>query len=212
MPWILDIFLIILGLAAGVGSFVSGRDSLYKLFLGLTIGFLSYLVLSYQIELWNMISPSQLNEYQLFISTHATAVLSTMLLSIPVLWIIFMLNSRISIESYKWSPSHIMLWLLLPIFLIGILANLSSGSILSGNSFWKLVFIFFENSILFQTFQKLPWVIFLLLGFLVFYKSLFLITFAFGQWLYRDVILEIFRGWKAERIKKSQHDAEIYDE
>ena len=68
------------------------------------------------------------------------------------------------------------------------------------------------GSLLFQTFQKLPWAIFLLLGFLIFYKSLFLILIAFGEWIYTVVFPEIFRGWKDEKTKKKESHEETPEE
>lgn len=114
-----------------------------------------------------------------------------------------MVQQRLSIFIHEKSPSHILLGLLLPIFLVGILANLSQGKILSQSPFWKKVFSFFSESLLFQTFEKLPWIIFLILGFLIFYKSLFLIIIAFGKWIWEEVFPEFFRGWKNKKTKKS---------
>ncbi len=205
----LDIILLFLGISTGVGSFLTGSDSLYKLFFGLIIGFLTYLVVSYQIEITNYLSPAFLNNYQLFISKHSTAVLSFTLLMIPALWLIFMLNPRFHIQTQKGSISQILLWILLPIFLVGIFSHLSSGSILSESETWKKIFSFMEQSWLYQVFHKLPWWIFLLLWFLIFYKSIFLLTLAFFTWFFQHIILQYFRSWKPwKKENASQEEQE----
>lgn len=195
----LDIFLVVLGALAGIWAYFSGSDSLYKLFLGLIIGFLMYLVVVGQIELAQHLSLVDQDSYQRFLSKHATGILSLLLLLIPVLGIIFMINSRLKIVTRSHSLSQMLLGLLLPIFLIGMLANLWNGSILTESAIWQKIFDFLSGSGLYRTFQKLPWTLFLLLAFLVFYKSLFLILYAFFSWLWRDVILEFFRSWNEEK-------------
>ncbi len=193
---LLDIILLILGLSAGAWAFLNWSDSLYKLFLWLIIWFLSYLVISYQVQITTYLSPALLDGYQSFLSKHSIGILSLSLLSIPILWIFFMLHPRLTIESRPKSISHILLWLLLPIFLIGILSHLAQGSVLSDNATWGKIFTFFEGSWLYQVFQKLPWGIFLLLWFLIFYKSIFLLLAAFLIWLWKDVIFLYFKDWK----------------
>lgn len=203
---LLDIILIFLGLSAGIGSFITGTDTLFKLFFGLIIGFLSYLVVSYQIELTSYIDEKIWDGYQSFLAEHALLILSIGIILIPIMWLFFMLQQRLSIYIHEKSPSHLLLGILLPFFLIGILANLAGGEILQKSEIWKKIFDFFSESLLFQTFQKLPWAIFLLLWFLIFYKSLFLILIAFAQWIYKVVFPEFFRGWKDKKTKKSWDD------
>lgn len=208
---LLDIILLCLWLAAWVGAFLWWSDSLYKLFLGLIIWFLSYLVVSYQIEITTYLSPTLLDWYQKFLSEHSIGILSLALLSIPLLGVLFMLHPRIIIETRPKSSSQLLLGLLLPIFLIGILSLLSDSSILSDSNSWKKVFDFFEGSGLYQIFQKLPWGIFLILAFLIFYKSIFLLLSAFCTWLWKDVISHFFKDWK-EKHKKTLHTNEEIDE
>lgn len=195
----LDIILICLWTAAGAGAFLSGSDSLYKLFLGLIVWFLMYLVVACQVELTRHLSPAHLDGYQKFLSLHSTSILSLLLLLIPILGIFFMLNPRLKIVTKARSLSQILLWLLLPVFLIGILSYLANGSILTESAMWQKVFSFFQGSGLYNIFQKLPWGIFLLLAFLVFYKSLFLLLIAFFTWFWREVILQFFKSWNEEK-------------
>lgn len=209
--WLLDIILLWLGLSAGIWAFLWWHDSLYKLFFGLIIGFLSYLVISYQIEITTYLSPSLLDGYQKFISSHSVWILSIALLSIPMLGIFFMLHPRISIATRKNSLSQVLLWLLLPIFLIGILSLLSSNSILSDSTAWIKIFSFFEWSWLYGIFQRLPWWIFLLLAFLIFYKSIFLLLSAFIMWIWNDVISHYFKDWKKDK-KKTPSSEEALEE
>lgn len=209
---LLDIILIFLGLSAGIGSFLTGTDTLFKLFFGLIIGFLSYLVVSYQIELTGYIDERLWDGYQTFLAKHALTILSIGIILIPVMGLFFMLQTRLSMFIHEKSPSHLLLGLLLPFFLIGILANLAGGKMLQKSEMWQKIFDFFSESLLFQTFQKLPWAIFLLLWFLIFYKSLFLILIAFGEWIYTVVFPEIFRGWKDEKTKKKESHEETPEE
>ena len=209
--WILDLILLSLGIFAGVGAFLTGSDSLYKLFLGLIVGFLLYLVVSCQIEVTNFLSPALLNSYQSFLAKHATGVLSFSLLMIPILGLIFMLYSGLKIRTRKKSITQLLLGLLLPIFLIGIFAHLADGSILSESEAWKKIFNFLGQSGLFQVFHKLPGWIFLLLGFLIFYKSLFLLVMAFFAWFFKHVILQYFTSWKKWDKKSSPEKVEEED-
>jgi hypothetical protein len=212
--WILDIILLLLWAAAWIWTFISGSDSLYKLFLGLIIWFLMYLVVAGQVEITLMTLPRLHDWYQNFLLHYATWVLTTLLVLVPILGIFFMLNPRIIFVTRKKSISQLLLWLLLPIFLIGILAYLADTSILSESLPWQRVFEFLESSGLYQIFKRLPWVIFLLVGFLVFYKSLFLLIIAFSQWLYKELILQFFKSWKEEKNlkKNSLADNENFEE
>jgi len=203
---LLDIILLWLWFSAGIWAYLWWSDSLYKLFLGLIIGFLSYLVVSYQIELSNYMPLIEQNWYQKFLSKHYIGVLTLALLFIPILGVFFMMNPRISILTKSRSLSQILLWILLPIFLIWILSLLSDSSILSDSSAWKKVFDFFAWSWLYQIFQKLPWGIFLLLAFLIFYKSIFLLLSAFCVWLWKDVISLYFKDWREKHKKTSSED------
>lgn len=205
--WFLDILLLCLWAAAWVWAFLSGSDSLYKLFLGLIIGFLMYLVLAGQVEITRYLSPSEYDWYQVFLAENATWLLTLLLLFVPILGLFFMLNSRLSFASKPKSVSQLLLWLLLPIFLIGMISYLAEGSILSESVMWQKVFSFLEGSGIYNIFRKLPWGIFLLLLFLVFYKSLFLIIFAFFAWLWNDIIKLYFKSWN-EKNKTEQHENE----
>jgi hypothetical protein len=198
---LLDIVFLCLWLAAWVGAFLRWSDSLYKLFLWLIIWFLTYLVISYQVEITSYSSPALLDWYQSFLSKHSVWVLSMALLTIPLLGLIFMFHPRLIIETKPKSISQLVLWLLLPIFLIGILSLLESSSILSDSQAWGKVFDFFSGSWLYGIFQELPWGIFLLLWFLIFYKSILLLLAAFIMWLWRDVISHYFRDWKKRHRK-----------
>jgi len=129
--WILDIILIILWALAWVWAFLSWSDSLYKLFLGLTIGFLMYLVVAGQVELTRYLSPSEYDGYQSFLSNNATWLLTALLLFVPILWIFFMLNRRLIFTTHPKSISQLLLWLLLPIFLVWMISYLAEGSIFS---------------------------------------------------------------------------------
>ena len=209
----LDIILIFLGISAGIGSFITGSDTLFKLFFGLIIGFLSYLVLSYQVELTTFIQPELWDSYQKYLSEHSLPILSSGIAMIPILGIFFMIQQRLSIFIHEKSPSHILMGILLPFFLVGILANLAEGTILKKSETWRNIFDFLSESLLFQTFQKLPWAIFLLLGFLILYKSIFLIIVAFWKWIWEEVFPELFQSWKHKKWKAiSGHEGETTSE
>ena len=205
--WILDIVLLLLWAGAWVWAYLSGSDSLYKLFLGLIIGFLMYLVVAGQVEITTYLSPSEYDGYQIFLADNATFLLTMLLLLVPILGLFFMLNSRLSFTTQAKSISQLLLWLLLPIFLVGMISYLAEGSILSESAMWQKVFSFLEGSGIYNIFRKLPWGIFLLLWFLVFYKSLFLILFAFFAWLWNDIIKLYFKSWN-EKEKTEQHENE----
>ncbi|MDA9128881.1 hypothetical protein N9J72_00195 [Candidatus Gracilibacteria bacterium] len=203
---LLDIFLVGAGLAAGFLSFFSGTDSLYKLFIGLIIGFLVYALIASQVELTDALSPAVYNTYQSFLASNKTGVLSLALLAVPFLGIFFMLHPKLTYHSQVKSPSHLLLGLLLPVFLIGILAFLGSGSLLSENATWQRIFDFFTNSGIYRLFQTLPWAIFALLMFLIFYKSFFILLVAFLSWIWNTIILEFFKSWNEEkkRVKEKR--------
>ncbi len=202
--WILDVILIILWALAWIGAFLSGSDSLYKLFLGLIIGFLMYLVVAGQVEVVNLLSPSQYDWYQNYLAKNATFTLTMLLLFVPILGIFFMLNSRLSFRTRPKSISQLLLGLLLPIFLIGMIAYLAEWSILSNSAMWQAVFDFLSHSWIYNIFKKLPWVIFILLAFVIFYKSIFLLIWAFFIWFWNEVIKSYFTNWDDEK-KKEKH-------
>lgn len=208
---LLDILLVFSGITAWFFSFISGTDSLYKLFLGLIIGFLLYALIASQVELTEYISAWELNTYQTFLASRKTGVLSLALLAVPFLWIFFMLHPRISIHSVPKTPSHLLLGILLPIFLLWILAFLGSGSLLSESPTWQKIFDFLSGSSIYTLFQTLPWAIFLFLLFLIFYKTLFILLAAFLLWIWRSVILEFFKSWSEEkkRVSVREEDKEV---
>lgn len=165
-----------------------------------------------QAEVLRYIPSSSYDGYQNFLANHDTSVLSFLLFMIPILGLVFMLNKRLIFRTREKSPSQILLWLLLPVFLVGMLANLSEGSILSESSFWKKVFNFFENSGIYRIFTALPWGIFLLLMFLVFYKSIFILVYSFIIWLYKEVFLWFFRSWNDEKKLQKNSSSESEEE
>jgi len=207
----LDIILITAGATAGFFSFLSGKDSLHKLFLWLIIGFLMYALVSAQIDLTERLSPSEMNSYQIFLSKNATGVLSLLLMFVPIVWVFSMLSQRLSIYVRAKSPSHILLWLILPIYLVGILSYLWDGSLLSENATWQRVFRFFDNSKIYLVFQTLPWAIFVFLWIIAFYKVFFTILINFCIWFYHDIIKEFFKSWK-ERKERLAEEKENEDE
>lgn len=210
--WILDIILIILWALAWTWAFLSWSDSLYKLFLGLIIGFLMYLVVATQVEITNYLSPAEYDSYELFLANNATFILTLLLFFVPILWIFFMLNSRLSFETRSKSVSQLLLWLLLPIFLIGMIAYLAEGSILSQSAMWQAVFQFLEWSWIYRVFTALPWGIFLLLAFVIFYKSIFLLIWAFLIWLWREVIKSFIESWNDDKKQKNREVGKYEDE
>ena len=186
----------------------------YKLFLWLITWFLMYLVLANQVLLTEYIPQANQDSYQIFLSNHGTVLLSIALFCMPFLGIIFMLNSRLSFYARKKSISQILLGLMLPIFLIGILASLAKSELLSESDRWQSVFRFFSKSGIYSLFETLPWAIFLLLIFLIFYKSLFILSYSFALWLYREVFLWFFKSWNKEKkqTKNSSWNHEEQDE
>ena len=207
---LLDILLIFSGITAGTLSYLSWGDSLYKLFLGLIIGFLVYALIASQVELTEVLRASEYNTYQNFLAGNKTGVLSLALLSVPFLGMFFMLHPKLSYHSSARSPSQLLLGLLLPVFLIGILAFLGSWSLLWEHPTWQRIFDFFSQSWIYKLFQTLPWAIFALLMFLIFYKTLFILLTAFFIWLWKDVISEFFRSWNEEqkRVKEKREEGE----
>lgn len=204
----IDIVLWIWGLFIWIGSFLSGRDSLYKLFLGLIIWFLSYLVIFYQIQLSDLLKNSELSQYQKFLWEHKNGVLNILLISIPALWVFFMLHPRIIIETRRKSPSHLLLGCILPFFMMGILAQLETASLLSSHAFWQQVFQYLHKSYIYKLFYDIPWLIFYLLAFLIFYKSIFLLFVAFFTWLYQ-VFQLYFINWRNKQNPEEQRDIEL---
>lgn len=199
MPY-LDIALIICWFFIGIWAYLSGKDSLYKLFLGLIIAFLVYTLAESQIIITQSKNIAERDSYEIFLSLHATTILTILLMCVPIFGIFFMLHPRLYILTYKKSPSQLLLGILLPFFLVGILAYLWKESLLTQSQTWNRVFDFFATSFIYQVFEKLPWAIFALLIFLLLYKTLFILLIAFWTWLYRDVFPELFWSWKKQKI------------
>lgn len=202
---ILDFIFIALWIIAGTFSYITGKDYLYKLLLWLLIGFLLYALLESQIALGKELPLWELNSYQIYLEEHASIMLTLALLGVPFLWAFFMLYKRISIETYKNSPSHIILWMILPLFVVGMLWYLSQTSILRENSTWQKIFDFLEMSYIYTVFQDFPWLIFLMLLFLISYKTLLVILISFGTWLWQDLLPQFFTSWKKTKRKKGKH-------
>jgi len=162
-----------------------------------------YLVVAGQVEITTYLSPAEYDGYQTFLANNATWLLTLLLLFVPILGIFFMLNKRLIFTTRPKSISQLLLGILLPIFLIGMISYLAEGSILSESVMWQKVFEFLEWSGIYNVFRKLPWGIFLLLWFLVFYKSLFLLMIAFFIWLWNDVIKLYFQSWDEKKKKQA---------
>jgi len=171
-----------------------------------------YLVVATQVEITNYLSPAEYDSYELFLANNATFILTLLLFFVPILWIFFMLNSRLSFETRSKSVSQLLLWLLLPIFLIGMIAYLAEGSILSQSAMWQAVFQFLEWSWIYRVFTALPWGIFLLLAFVIFYKSIFLLIWAFLIWLWREVIKSFIESWNDDKKQKNREVGKYEDE
>ena len=198
MPY-LDIALITCWFIIGIWAYLSGKDSLYKLFLWLIIAFLVYTLAESQIIITQWKDIVQRDSYEMFLLLYATTILTILLLFVPIFWIFFMLHPRLYILTYKKSLSQLLLGILLPFFLVGILAYLWEESLLIQNETWRKIFDFFATSFTYQVFEKLPWAIFALLIFLLLYKTLFVILVAFCTWIYKDLIPEFFTSWKHKK-------------
>lgn len=178
---------------------MSEKDSMYKLFLGLIIAFMLFIIAESQIIIAQTKDIQARDSYELFLTLHSTKILSIILLCLPFIGIFFMLHPRLSIVSRKKSLSQLLLGILLPFFLIWFLAHMGKESILRLNYVWQNIFDFFAQSFIYQIFAKLPWVIFALLLFLILYKTIFILLCAFFLWVYHNVILPFFTSWKSKK-------------
>jgi len=187
-----DYTIIFVALGVGVLFVILGANVLYKFYLWIIVAFLVFLVINCQIYILENIPPKEISAFQDFLLTNKDFILWLSLLSIPLLGILSAVNKNIFKKNILWILSF---WIFLPFFLVGLLSYISEN-ISVPLSFIESMIWFFDGSYFFELFREnLSWVILSLL-FLIFYKAIFLLLYAFLAWIYEVLRVEFF--WERE--------------
>ncbi len=203
----LDILLFLLGLSVGVWSYFSWRDSLYKLFIWLVIGFLSFLVVSYQIHISELTHGIELRAYDRFLLEHKAGILNILFFCVPTLGIFFMLHPRIIIETRPKSISHILLGMILPFFMMWMIYHTQSSFILGEHFLWNAV----RESFLYGLFEYISGLMFYLIAVFICYKFLFLALLEFAKWIKNDCMAILFASWGRKKKRRIDEEEDLWE-
>lgn len=179
-----DFSIISTGIIFGILFLFLGTDKLYKFYIGLIIWFLLYLVFNCKIALLEYWDPEKFSAFENFLMSNKDFVLSLLTGLIPLLWFLFWVFSNPLKNNRLFS---FLLWLLAPIFWLGLLAYIGNSSVIE-LWFLKDFLNYLQNSSIVNFFKNNSHYIFYLLLFLLFWRFIFLILFAileaFFRWLF----------------------------
>jgi len=183
-----DYTIIFIALVVGVLFLILGANLLYKFYLGIIVAFLVFLVINSQIYILEHIPPEEMSAFQDFLLVNKDFILWLSLFSIPIMWILSAINKSFFKNNILWILSF---WMFLPFFLVGLLSYVNEN-IATPLAFIESITWFLDGSYFFELFREnLSWVILSLL-FLIFYKAIFLLVYAFLVWIYEILRTEFF--------------------
>ncbi len=165
-------------------------EKLYKIYFGVIIWFLIFLVLNAQIENLENLSEiyyNDLTSFQSFLVENKEIVLWTITCFIPIFWVFTALNDSIALKQKPRISTTILTWAFLPVVLLWIMAYIKS------NAYVKLEFVsdilsVFDGSYIYNLLEENNFLVFIFIIALIFYKvfvSLF--VYMFGRF-YNEVI------------------------
>lgn len=186
-----DYILIFTALGFGVAFVIIGSNALYKLYLGIIIGFLLFLFFNAQINVLENIFVRELNPFQVFLVKNKEFILTLSIAAIPLLGILSAINRSFSFHGKNNSYALMIFGMALPFVFTALLSYIAE------NLYTPLAFLtdmlkFFQNSFFYDFFtQHIAWVIVGLL-FFIFYKAIFLLIYAFLEYIYTILRDEFF--------------------
>jgi len=175
-------------------------DKLFKFYLGLIVWFLLFIAANSQIDILENLYGRELSWFQWFLVKNKEGILGFLSTIIPILGLLFALN-----PFRKWSfLSSLILASLMPIFLLGILWYVLNTSIVQ-LPFLETILSMVKHSYMLDFLKNNSQYIFIALLFLLFYKYIFALAWAFSVWLFNTV-------WVAFMWEREAKDEEEYED
>lgn len=200
-----DYILLLLALVSAAIFLLLPPGHLYKLYLGIILWFLLYLVIAYQIELIEKVYIHQeLTGLQNFLLNYKEIILHFALAFIPILWIVLLVNNLIEIHGETDMFGTLLFGAAFPFLFLGIF------SFIAGNPFFDFPFLsrlfsLFGKSSFLDFFREHPhWLFLGLLG-LLFYKFIWniLVSLALVIW---EWFMRLLFGEREEEEEWEWHE------
>lgn len=168
---------------------------IHKIYFGLIIGFLLFLVFNTQISFLEITPDKDFTAFQIFLLENKELVLSLSIVFIPLFSLIFLINTSISFHVKNNILLSMLFWGFLPLFSLILFSYVEKHSYISF-PFITDISRFFYNSTVYDFFSHNTWFAIIGLLFLLFYRSIFLLLVAFITYIYNILKQEFF--WKEE--------------
>ena len=148
-------------------------DKVYRFYFWVIFWFLLFLAFNLEIKILELEGNFRVSFWEDFLLQNKDFILSFFSSFIPIFWLLFIVFSKPSKNSIVFS---VLFWLFLPIFLLWIFNYILNNSALK-LEFLEDILSSFENSFIFEMFDKSPYLIFLLLFFVIFWRTFFTLIF-----------------------------------
>ena len=209
--WLHDLIIIASSILIWLAFALFFADKLFKFYLGIIIGFLLFIAFNCQIDVLENLYWRELNGWQNFLVQNKEMILNVLWILIPFLWLFFALNP------FKkwWFYSTLAMWTLLPLFLLGALWYIAANSVVD-IPFLNNILQLLQDSALLAFLRENSQYIFLSLLFLIFYRAIFALLWAFLLWLFHAIWTALFgewnRHWTDEEVYEDEDDEEEYED
>ena len=209
--WLHDLIIIASSILIWFAFALFFADKLFKFYIGIIIGFLLFIAFNCQIDVLENLYGRELSGWQNFLVKNKDIILNVLWLLVPVLWILFALNP---FKKWGFFPS-LLLGSMLPLFLLGALWYIAANSVVD-IPLLDSVLDLLKNSSLLAFLRDNSHYIFLALLFLIFYKAIFALLWAFALWLWNTIRTALFgewnRHWDDEEVVYEDDEEEYEDE
>ena len=202
-----DIWIIWVSLCIGILFAMFFADKLFKFYLGIIVWFLLFIAFNCQIDVLENLYGRELTWFQDFLVKNKQGILRTLSILIPILWVLFALN-----PFKKWSflPSLI-LGSMMPPFLLWVLWYVMNNSLVD-LPILESILSLLDNSFLLDFLKHNSQYIFLALLFLLFYKYIFALLWAFLLWLFYTIWGAFFGEWNRRWDDEEEYEDEDGEE
>ena len=191
--WLHDLIIIASSILIWLAFAMFFADKLFKFYLGIIVWFLLFIAFNCQIDLLENLYGRELSGFQNFLVKNKEWILRVLSMLIPILGILFALNP---FKKGSFLPS-LLLGSLMPLFLLGVLGYVMNNSIVDLPILKNLLW-FLDNSFLLDFLKNNSEYIFLTLLFLLFYKYIFALLWAFLVWLFHTIRTAFFGEWNRD--------------
>ena len=188
--WLHDLIIVASSILVWLAFALFFADKLFKFYIGIILWFLLFIAFNCQIDVLENLYGRELNGWQSFLIKYKDIILNVLGLLVPALWILFALN-----PFKKWGfYSTLFMWGLLPLFLLWALWYIAANSVVD-IPLLDSVLDLLKNSALLAFLRDNSQYIFLALLFLIFYKAIFALLWAFALWLWNTIRTALFGEW-----------------